>query len=101
MFGCSLDVAGKRRPWTYRNKSPVTKVIDCAEEPEFVEEQIGSCHSALVWKRQETKENVTSFLKAFAISVPKPFGPLDGGTSYFLFQVAVAVEKNSQGQRKL
>lgn len=49
---------GKTCPWTYRNESPVPKVIDCAEEPEFVEEQIGSCHSALVWKRQERKENV-------------------------------------------
>lgn len=36
------------QPWTHRNKSPVTKVIDGAEEPEFVEEKIGSSHSALV-----------------------------------------------------
>lgn len=45
------------QPWTYRNKSPVAKVIDCAEEPEFVEEKIGSCHGALVWKRQGKTEN--------------------------------------------
>lgn len=44
------------QPWTHRNKSPVTKVIDCAEEPEFVEEKIGSGHSALVWKRQEKQK---------------------------------------------
>lgn len=37
--------------WTYPDKDPVTEVVDGAEEPELVEEKIGSCHNALVWKK--------------------------------------------------
>lgn len=40
-------------PWTYPNKGPVTKIVDGAEEPELVEEKIGSGHCALVWKGRE------------------------------------------------
>lgn len=47
-------------PWTYPNKGPVTKVVDCAEEPELVEEKIGSCHSALVWKGQRNHKKTFS-----------------------------------------
>lgn len=39
-------------PRTHPNEGPVTKVVDCAEEPELVEEKIGSCHDALVWRGQ-------------------------------------------------
>lgn len=44
--------------WTYPDKGPVTKVIDGAEEPELVQEKIGSCNSALVWKGQRKHRNI-------------------------------------------
>lgn len=44
--------------WTYPDKGPVTKVVDGAEEPEFVEEKIRPCHGALIWKRQEKHKNI-------------------------------------------
>ena len=36
------------RLWTHPNERPVTKVVDGAEEPELVEEKVGSCHGALI-----------------------------------------------------
>lgn len=44
--------------WTYPNKGPVTEVVDSAEEPKLVEEKIGSCHSALVWRGQRKHKNI-------------------------------------------
>lgn len=35
---------------TYRDKGPVTEVVNGAEEPELVQEKVGSCHGALIWK---------------------------------------------------
>lgn len=36
------------QPRTYPNERPVAEVVDGAEEPELVEEQVGSRHSAFV-----------------------------------------------------
>lgn len=35
---------------TYHDKGPVAKVVNGAEEPELVQEKVGSCHGALIWK---------------------------------------------------
>lgn len=39
--------------WTYPNEGPVPKVVDGAEEPELVEEEVRPGYSALVWKTQQ------------------------------------------------
>lgn len=35
---------------TYRDEGPVAEVVNGAEEPELVQEKVGSCHGALIWK---------------------------------------------------
>lgn len=41
---------------SYPDEDPVSKVVDGAEEPELVQEQIGACHRALVCKTPEEEE---------------------------------------------
>ena len=40
---------------TYPDEYPVSKVVDGAEEPELVQEQIGARHHTLVWNTQGEK----------------------------------------------
>lgn len=48
--------------WTYPDEGPVPEVVDGAEEPELVQEQVGSCDDALIWKGHREHTHIDVFI---------------------------------------